>query len=177
MRKYIIAIDPGTSLSGICLVRTKDFKPLWCAKIENASVRSEIGKALVERGIIGSKETECVIERMHNPMSADINVFLTCEWIGRFDVFMNEITGCPTQYVFRHQEYKNLCANIYDRNDKGVRMALIERFAYGEPNYGKGTKKAPGWFFGFAADAWSVYAIAVTHIDLRGDSNGDQEDQ
>lgn len=165
--KYVLAIDPGTTMSGVCLVDTENYAPLWCAKLENEGARAEIIRILTERGISG-RDVQCVIERMHNPMSADSNVFLTCEWIGRFDVYMRELTAHPTAYVFRHQEYKALCANIYNRNDKGIKSALVERFAYGEPNYGKGTKKAPGWFYGFAADSWSAYAIAVTHIDLGG---------
>lgn len=177
MRKYILAIDPGTTMSGVCLVNTKDFKPLWSAKLENPSVRAEVIKVFAEHGIIGSKEAECVIERIQgNNMPVSSDVFLTCEWIGRFDVFMREVTGAPTAYVYRNQEYKALCANLYNRNDKGIRDALVERFAYGEPNYGKGTKKNPGWFFGFAADSWSAYAVAVTHIDLKGDCHEDSQD-
>ena len=33
-------------------------------------------------------------------------------------------------------------------------------------NYGKGTKKAPGWFYGFSGDMWQAYALGVTYIDL-----------
>ena len=166
MHKYILAIDPGTTMSGVCLVRTEDYSPMWSAKLDNEMAWSAIVGTVSERGISG-RDVQVVIERMHNPMSADSNVFLTCEWIGRFDVYAREYTGIPTAYIFRHQEYKMLCANIYNRNDKGIKDALVERFAYGEPNYGKGTKKNPGWFYGFAADAWSAYAIAVAHIDLQ----------
>ena len=164
MKKYILGIDPGTKMSGICLVRSDDMRPLWYGKFENAFIRGEIVRQLAERGIAG-KEVEVVIERMYNPYSADSNVFLTCEWIGRFDVYMREITGNITRYTYRYEEYKCLCANIYPRNDKGVRSALVDRFAYGEPNYGKGTKASPGWFYKFSADTWSAYAIAVTHLE------------
>ena len=70
-----------------------------------------------------------------------------------------------TEYVFRRDEYKAICANIYTHNDKGIRQALVERFAYGQPNFGKGTKKAKGWFYGFSADSWSAYAIGCTYLD------------
>lgn len=170
MRKYVLSIDPGTTMSGVCLVRTEDFKPIWFAKLENADVRLQAIRALDANGIQW-RDTEAVIERMYNPLSADSNVFLTCEWIGRFDVYMREITGNVTNYIFRYEEYKYLCANIHTRNDKGIKAALVERFAFGQPNYGKGTKDNKGWFYGFVADIWSAYAIAVTHIDKNAEAD------
>ena len=166
MRNFVLAIDPGTTMSGLCLVERATFKPLWSDKLENSQIRGRVVREIGERGISGT-ELEVVIERMQgNSMPVSSDVFLTCEWIGRFDVYMREITGYTCFYVFRRDEYKALCSNVYTHNDKGVRNALVERFAYGQPNFGKGTKAAPGWFYGFAADAWSAYAIAVTFLDL-----------
>lgn len=165
MRKYIFAIDPGTTMSGVCLVRSEDMRPIWSDKLENHKVGSELIRQISEEGISG-RELEIVIERMQgNNMPVSSDVFLTCEWIGRFDMVFRALTDNPTRYVYRRDEYKALCANIYTHNDKGVRNALVERFAYGQANFGKGTKAAPGWFYGFSADAWSAYAIAVTFID------------
>lgn len=50
-------------------------------------------------------------------------------------------------------------------NDATVRQALVDRFAPGQPNHGKGTKAAPGWFHGFRADVWQAYALAVYVAD------------
>ena len=163
IRPYVLAIDPGTKASGVCLVRRDDLKPLLHEKIENSELVQKMTDALLP---YMSDHIQLVIERMHNPMSADSNVFLTCEWIGRFDVALQQVFKGETAYLFRYQEYKNLCANIYSRNDKGIKSALVDRFAYGVRNYGKGTKDAPGWFYGFSADVWSAYAIAVTYIDM-----------
>ena len=172
MRKYVLAIDPGTTESGVCLVETATFKPIFCGKLDNHLVRSTVIRETTIREIFG-KDFEVVIERMQgNSMPVSSDVFLTCEWIGRFDVFMRELTATPTRYVYRRDEYKALCAKIYTHNDKGVRNALADRFAYGEKNYGKGTKDAPGWFYGFAADSWSAYAIAVTWIDSQEEVDG-----
>ena len=165
MIRYVLAIDPGTKESGVCLVRIEDYKPLFVLKADNKTVCLGLYGALRNAGVT-PQQLQCVIERMHNPMSVDSNVFLTCEWIGRFDYHYECYTARPTEFIYRHQEYKNLCANLYSRNDKGIKQALVERFAYGQPNYGKGTKDAPGWFYGFSADMWSAYAIAVTWIDL-----------
>ena len=165
---HVIAIDPGTEFSGVCLVRTEDFKPLFPAKLENKSLYPTVMRILRETGAAAGAMEMCqvVIERMYNPMSAGSSVFLACEWIGRFDVLFHRVFDRPTAYVFRYNEYRALCGKEYPHNDKGIKSALVDRFAYGQSNYGKGTKKAPGWFYGFAADAWSAYAIAVTHIDI-----------
>lgn len=163
MREYILAIDPGTTESGVCLVRSADYRPIWCAKLENHLIPGTITRDFPD---IKGSSIEVVIERMQgNSFTVGSDVFLTCEWIGRFDVWMRQITGAVTRYVYRRDEYKALCANLYTHNDKGVRNALVDRFAYGVTNYGKGTKAAPGWFYGFSADAWSAYAIAVTYLD------------
>ena len=165
LSKYIIAIDPGTTESGVCIVRTEDYKPLWCAKVKNIELFNQVIMALEELQI-ETISCSLVLERMYNPKAASSHVFLTCEWIGRFDFFFTVSTRIEgTSYVYRYEEYRFLCGKEYAHNDKGVKSALVDRFAYGEANYGKGTKKAPGWFYGFAADTWSAYAIAVTFID------------
>lgn len=163
MKDYVIAIDPGTTESGVCIVRTEDYKPLWCAKLPNIAVW-KVAMTQLEK-IERNARAQLVIERMANHASASSYVFLTCEWIGRFDVMFESDLFSPTAYVYRYEEYRFLCGKEYAHNDKGVKSSLVDRFAYGQPNYGKGTKKAPGWFYGFAADTWSAYAIAVTYID------------
>lgn len=167
MKDYLIAIDPGTYESGICLVRTSDAKPLWAGKFRNENLFWRL--ATEGLGLISWKtqweSCSAVIERISNPAQANSEVFLTCEWIGRFDEKFR-VAGVPVSFVFRHQEYRHLCSNTYGRNDKGIKAALVERFAYGKPNFGKGTKKDPGWFYGFSADVWNAYAVAVTFMDM-----------
>ena len=164
MTDYVVAIDPGTTESGVCIVRAEDYRPLWSAKLENREFCSKTLDKLEELHAEPA-QWSLVIERMYNPKAASSHVFLTCEWIGRFDFWFKSFTPNNTDYIYRYEEYRSLCGKEYARNDKGIKSALVDRFAYGETNYGKGTKKDPGWFYGFSADAWSAYAIAVTYLD------------
>lgn len=49
--------------------------------------------------------------------------------------------------------------------DATIRQALIDLFAKDTPNKGKGTKKDPGYFYGFKSDIWSAFSVAYTYYD------------
>ena len=91
-------------------------------------------------------------------------VFDTCIWIGRFVQHCKSF-GIEPEFILRQQEKLTICHSP-KANDATIKQALIDRFAPGVSNYGKGTKKDPGWFYGFRADEWSAYAVAVTYHDL-----------
>jgi hypothetical protein len=75
-----------------------------------------------------------------------------------------EGAGKICNFIYRKDEKMAICHSM-KANDASIRQALVDRFAYGVPNFGKGTKKAPGWFYGFRADIWQSYAIAVTYYE------------
>lgn len=149
----ILGIDPGSTHSGIALIETGTCKPITAAKIPNAEVLYLIATTSYDR---------LSIEMIASyGMAVGKEVFDTCVWIGRF-VQQHTITGSNVDHelVYRRDVKLHHCHSSKAK-DANITQALIDRFASGEPNRGKGTKAAPGWFHGFAADIWQAYALAV----------------
>ena len=65
-----------------------------------------------------------------------------------------EQDGCGAHNDDVREEKLDLCGSL-SAKDANIRQALVDRYAPGQPNFGKGTKKDPGFFYGFSA------AIAV----------------
>lgn len=84
-------------------------------------------------------------------MAVGKEVFETCVWIGRFKQIAKS-QEVEVEYIYRKDEKINLC-NSMKAKDSNIRQALIDRF--GEV----GTKRNPGWFYGFKKDVWSAYAV------------------
>ena len=71
--------------------------------------------------------------------------------------------GCyPRGPAYRGR--RRTCAEAQGQKDGNVRQALIDRFGV------VGTKKDPGWFYGFHADIWQAYAVGVTYMDRGNDA-------
>lgn len=90
-------------------------------------------------------------------MAVGKEVFETCVWIGRFKEIAL-LKDIQVEYIYRKEEKINLC-NSMKAKDTNIRQALIDRFGI------VGTKKNPGWFYGFKKDIWSAYAVGVTYLD------------
>jgi len=95
------------------------------------------------------------------PVGAEI--FETCVWIGRFFQLF-ALKGIDPDLVYRADVKLHHC-HTSKAKDSNITQALIDRFAPGVPNHGKGTKANPGWFDGFKADIWAAYALAVLTAD------------
>lgn len=163
----ILAIDPGNEQSGVVLIREKDLKPLVAEKINNEELLDNLLMDRYER----LEETEYIshvaIEMIASyGMAVGKSVFETCVWIGRFiQALENNYYNDSLKFIYRKDEKMNLCHSMKAK-DSNIVQALIDRFAPNTPNKGKGTKKEPGWFYGFKKDIWQAYAVGVTYYDL-----------
>ena len=160
---FIFAVDPGTDDSGYCGAFGSDLKPVMHGKIPNSDLYSEIRDA-ADMCVRTGKSLHVVIEMIASyGMPVGREVFDTCVWIGRLAEFSERI-GASVSFVYRQEEKQYICHSS-KANDNTIRQALIDRFAYKVRNKGKGTKDAPGWFYGFKADIWQAYAVLVTYAD------------
>lgn len=161
---YIIGIDPGSKESAFCLVSAHSLAPVYFVKEDNEKLLQDV---INTAQAVGLDNCEVVIERVASyGMAVGADVFATCEWIGEFRRAF-KIAGKECRHIFRRDEKLTICHDS-KANDATIRQALIDRFAYGVPNKGKGTKKDPGWFYGFRLDVWMAYAVAVTYADMKG---------
>lgn len=152
---YILAIDPGNTQSAWALINPYDCKPIATGKRDNDHVRSVLRSVL--RTLAPCPVAVEMVASYGMAVGAD--VFETCVEIGRF------VEIAPhAQLVYRRDVKLHHC-NTPRANDANITQALVDRFAANQPNRGKGTKKQPGWFHGFAADIWQAYALAVLLAD------------
>lgn len=152
----VLAIDPGNAESGIVLIGA-DYRPIMAKKAPN--------EYLLDQITFHSRDfDEVVIEMVASyGMAVGASVFETCVWIGRFEQRLRDF-GKNVTRIPRLRVKMNLCHKSTAK-DSNITQALVDRFAPNEPNKGKGTKKAPGFFYGFKKDIWQAYALGVTYLD------------
>ena len=145
----ILAIDPGNIESAYCVIDADTYKPVEFSKIENE--RIALGMRFADYDLL-------VIEMIASyGMPVGKEVFDTCVWIGQFKEIAT-MKNKKIEYIYRKDEKMNLC-NSMKAKDSNIRPALIDRFGV------VGTKKNPGWFYGFKKDIWQAYAVGVTYLD------------
>lgn len=164
----ILAIDPGNTESGWCVIDAHTHEPIEFGKTENRELYRKISA-----GVHTFDRT--VIEMVASyGMPVGKEVFETCVWIGRYASLVEDLRGDhPVELIYRRAVKDHHCDNQPRAKDSNVRQALVDRFAPGQPNHGKGTKAAPGWFYGFRADVWQAYALAVYAADTMAPHAGD----
>ena len=151
----VLAIDPGNVDSAYALIDARTCQPLLVDKISNHELRDLLRSGLHEGAHVA-------IETIASyGMAVGQEVFDTCVWIGRFQ----EVAGGDAVHLVKRKEVKMHLCQSNAAKDGNIIQALVDRFAYGQKNRGKGTKAAPGWFYGFSSDRWQAYALAVQQAD------------
>lgn len=157
MNNLILAIDPGNIQSGYVVVR------------HNGSEITEV----LEKGKVDNNQIFDILDRYRDTADVAIEmvasygmpvgkeVFGTCVWVGRF---VQAAFPAKVELIYRKDEKLCLCGNLRAK-DSNITQALVDRFAPGQPNKGKGTTKNPGFFHSFAKDMWAAMSVAVTYFD------------
>lgn len=158
----ILAIDPGNTQSGYVVVEHDGEEIRRVLKVGKKSNEDMFGVIVTPYDFYDHFAIE-MVAGMGMPVGAE--VFDTCFWIGRFWEYVDSRgEPRPMQKIFRREEKLYLCGRA-SAKDVNIRQALVDRYAPGQPNFGKGTKKNPGFFYGFSADMWAAMAVAVTYFD------------
>lgn len=139
--KTILAIDPGNKQSGWACVQGGNLIG------SGVLVNNDLLKLTAFRSadIIAIEWIQAM------GMAVGREVFETCMWVGRFVEASKtpEIRLIPRGVIKHHHCGKTTA------KDGNVAQALRDK--YGE----KGTKKAPGYFFGVSSHAWQAFAVAA----------------
>jgi hypothetical protein len=152
----VLAIDPGNVESAFAHI-SANREPLTFGKVAN----HDLLDVLQRNDLYGQR---VAIEMVASyGMAVGAEVFETCVWIGRFAEAL-ERNGHAVELIKRQPVKLHHCHDSRAK-DTNIRQALVDRFAPGQPNHGKGTKAEPGWFYGFRADIWQAYALAVYVAD------------
>lgn len=150
----ILAIDPGNIESAYVLMDENTLKPIEFSKVKNELL---LGFLYGDRF---TKANYFAIEMIASyGMAVGKEVFDTCVWIGRFYEAIEQMNCKEPTYIYRKDEKMNLCGTMKAK-DSNIIQALKDRFG------DKGTKRLPGWFYGFKKDIWQAYSVGVTYHDL-----------
>lgn len=156
----ILAIDPGNLESAFVLLND-DLTVIDKDKVDN-DILLEVMWDYIQENKSDWKDKEnfhVVIEMVASyGMAVGKTTFDTVFWIGRFYQKAFSMGFLPT-LIYRKDEKINLC-NSMKAKDSNIRQALIDRFGI------VGTKRSPGFFYGFKADIWAAMAVATTYHDM-----------
>lgn len=174
---YLFAVDPGPTESGFVIAKLNKDKDEIVEIVDKGKIENNRLLEKIDTKYIYS--VNFAIEMISSyGMPVGKEVFETCVWIGRFlscaGIYSEEEAE---HFVYRKDEKLVLC-NSPRANDSNIIQALVDRYAPGQPNHGKGTKKSPGFFYGFSKDTWQAMAVAVTWLELQngwGSRNANKE--
>jgi hypothetical protein len=151
----ILAIDPGNTESAYVI--WDGVKIHAAAKVSNSEMRCVLRDYICDCKFALNKPSVAIEMIASYGMAVGKSVFETCVEIGRLVQICHDRNVTPT-LVFRMEVKQGICHSS-KANDSNIRTALMDRFGV------KGTKKAPGFFYGFHADVWAAFAVAVVVVD------------
>ena len=163
-QRILIAIDPGDIESGYVVVSYS--RDAGITKIlEKGKALNEDIFPVFERYLAYDFAIEMIASY---GMAVGATVFDTCVYIGRLVQRAYDVGRLASriQYVYRKEEKLCLCGTTKAK-DANIAQALADHYAPGQKNRGKGTKQAPGFFYGFSADMWAAMAVAHTAVESR----------
>ena len=156
----VLAIDPGNAESGWCVIDADTRRPLEFGKDDN----DDLLDWCYDHDTFADVDLAVIEMIASYGMAVGKTVFETCVWIGRLSEALRR-KGIEVELVYRRAVRDHHCDRNPKARDANVAQALKDRFAPGVRNHGKGTKADPGWFYGFRADVWQAYALAVYAAD------------
>ncbi|OZI17945.1 hypothetical protein [Bordetella genomosp. 7] len=150
----ILAIDPGTTESGYCV--------LMGGAVDIAGIRRNTDVlSYLQRDHWQVNGYALSIEMVASyGMPVGREVFETVRWIGRFQQAWYDPDA--VRLVYRQDVKLHLCRSLKAR-DSHVRQAVLDRFSStgGGKTPQVGTKKQPGPLYGVSSHAMSALAVAI----------------
>ena len=155
----ILAIDPGDIESAYVLVENDLSKVIDKGKVANEELKRKLEIEWSDSSCVLPPIDYIAIEMIASyGMAVGKTVFDTCVWIGRFYQICVVHYEIEPTLIYRMDEKMALCHDSRAK-DSNIRQALIDRFGV------IGTKKNPGYFYGFKKDIWAAMAVAVAYHD------------
>lgn len=152
----ILAIDPGTTHSGVVTYNAFSKRITYSGIRENADLAISIVRAVNVVLVIES------VESYGMPVGAE--VFRTVRWAGYFESCWDRHNTIPATFMPRRDVKLHLCQSARAK-DSNIRQALIDKF--GGKLKAIGLKKAQGPLYGLKSHLWAALALAVTYHETR----------
>ena len=143
----ILAIDPGTTESGWCLLSNGR------ASLSGVMANEQVLELLTANRRKGDGYTLAIEMIASYGMAVGREVFETCVWIGRFKQAWHSPEA--VRLVYRRDVKLHLCGSPRAK-DANIRQALLDLLGP------QGTKKQPGPTYGVKSHAWAALGVAVT---------------
>jgi len=152
--KAIVAIDPGTTTSGIVVIEGS-LDEWKITQIHADMPNSEVVDKLFERcyHFFVCEKIACM------GMAVGETTLETVYWTGRFAEALNRKLSRELHRITRSEIKLHLCHSARAK-DANVNQRLLDIWGP------KGTKKNPGPTYGMSSHAWSALAVATTFRDL-----------